>query len=194
MANVSSPSTISDALPLVLAENAAMGTAIVDDSAPAVDSAIALMSSANRVFVLGAGRSGLALRMFAMRLMHLGLTVHVVGEVTTPAIAAGDVLFTASGSGTTAGVVRSATTAVTEGAQVVAVTTDPTSALATIATVSITIPAAQKQDHAATLTAQYSGGLFEQAVLLLGDSMFHVMWKNSGATAEELWPRHANLE
>lgn len=194
MARDDSPSTISTALPQIIDENIAMSTKIVEDSAPAVDKAISLLESADRVFVLGGGRSGLALRMLAMRLMHLGLTVHVVGEVTTPAIAAGDVLLAASGSGTTAGVVRSATTAAAAGAQIIAVTTAPASALATIAAVTITVPAAQKQDHGATVSAQYSGGLFEQAVLLLGDAMFHVMWKNSGATAEELWPRHANLE
>ena len=63
---------------------------------------------ADRIFVTGAGRSGLVLKMAAMRLMHLGLTVHVVGETTAPAIRAGDLLLAASGSGTTAGVVKAA--------------------------------------------------------------------------------------
>ena len=60
-----------------------------------------------RVFVAGAGRSGLVLRMFAMRLMHFGPTVHVAGDTTTPAISSGDLLLVASGSGTTSGVVNS---------------------------------------------------------------------------------------
>ena len=47
---------------------------------------------ARRVFVTGAGRSGLVARAFANRLMHLGMSVHVVGEVTTPAIERGDAL------------------------------------------------------------------------------------------------------
>ena len=46
-------------------------------------------------------------KMAAMRLMHLGLTVHVVGETTAPAIRSNDLLLAASGSGTTAGVERS---------------------------------------------------------------------------------------
>lgn len=41
---------------------------------------------AHRVFVFGTGRSGLVLKMVAMRLMHLGLPVQVVGETTTTAI------------------------------------------------------------------------------------------------------------
>ena len=49
--------------------------------------------------------------MAAMRLMHLGLTVHIAGDTTTPAITSGDLLLVASGSGTTSGVVKSAETA-----------------------------------------------------------------------------------
>jgi len=30
--------------------------------------------------------------------------------------------------------------------------------------------------------------------VLLGDAVFHALWKRSGADADELWPRHANLE
>ena len=44
------------------------------------------LTTVNRVFVAGAGRSGLVLRMAAMRLMHLGLTVHIAGDTTTPAV------------------------------------------------------------------------------------------------------------
>src|SRR5437868_8212472 len=55
--------------------------------------------AARRVFVAAAGRSGLVVRAFAMRLMHLGLHAHVVGDVTTPAFAAGDLLVIGSGSG-----------------------------------------------------------------------------------------------
>ena len=62
--------------------------------------------SADRIFVTGAGRSLLALRAIAMRFMHLGLTAYVVGDVTTPAFGAGDLLIAGSGSGTTGSVVR----------------------------------------------------------------------------------------
>ena len=56
---------------------------------------------AERIFVAGAGRSGLAAKAFAMRLMHLGLPVFVAGETTTPGIRAGDLLVIGSGSGAT---------------------------------------------------------------------------------------------
>ena len=41
--------------------------------------------SARRIFVAGAGRSGLAGRAFAMRLMHFGFDAFVIGEIATPA-------------------------------------------------------------------------------------------------------------
>jgi len=150
--------------------------------------------AAKRVFVTGAGRSGLALRMAAMRLMHLGLDVHVAGEVTAPAIASGDLLLVASGSGTTAGAVHAAEVARKVGAEVLALTAARESKLAQLAQSLIVIPAATKQDLNGTASAQYAGALFEQSVLLLTDTMFHAMWHGWGESAEELWKRHANLE
>jgi 6-phospho-3-hexuloisomerase len=158
------------------------------------NAAIHAILTAPRIFVTGAGRSGLALKMAAMRLMHLGLTVHVVGEITTPAIAARDLLIAASGSGTTTGVVLSALTAEKAGANILAITTAPRSTLASIASVVLVIPAATKQDTSATRSQQYAGALFEQSVLLLTDALFQSMWQQRGETADQLWKRHANLE
>jgi 6-phospho-3-hexuloisomerase len=189
-------------LQTILAENTALAARLaapagtVDNSGTAanLDAVAGRLRTADRIFVLGAGRSGLALKMTAMRLMHLGLRVHVVGDVTTPAITATDVLLVASGSGSTAGIVRAAETAHGVGATVLALTTAASSPLAGLADVTVLVPAAEKQDHGGTRSEQYSGGLFEQAVLLLGDAVFHTLWQASGISAAELWPRHANLE
>ena len=51
---------------------------------------IALCEDAKRIFVAGAGRSGLISKFFAMRLMHAGFEVFVVGEIVTPSICEGD--------------------------------------------------------------------------------------------------------
>ncbi|TFD07687.1 6-phospho-3-hexuloisomerase [Cryobacterium sp. TMT1-66-1] len=195
MTETTTTPTTADALGLIFAENGRVVDALRAASASVVlDDAASLLAVAPRVFVLGAGRSGLALKMTAMRLMHLGLDVHVVGEVTSPAIAQGDLLLVASGSGTTGAIVRAAETAHGVGANVLALTTAPESPLGHLAAVTVVIPAAAKQDHAGQVSAQYSGGLFEQSVLLVGDALFHTLWQRSGATAAELWPRHANLE
>ena len=183
-----------DALGLIFAENSHVVNALRSASASSLDEAATALAAAPRIFVLGAGRSGLALKMTAMRLMHLGLDVNVVGDVTSPAIASGDLLLVASGSGTTGAIVRAAETAQSVGAKILALTTAPESPLGRLAAVTVVIPAAAKQDHAGQVSAQYSGGLFEQALLLVGDALFHTLWQASGATAEELWPRHANLE
>ncbi len=163
-------------------------------SGAALDALADAIVAADRVFVFGAGRSGIALRMTAMRFMHLGLDVHVVGETTAPAIGSGDLLLTASGSGTTESVVRAARTASEVGARVGAITTASESPLGDIADVTVVVPAAQKLDRSAGASDQYAGSLFEQVVVMLGDGLFHALWRRQGTTADDLWPRHANLE
>jgi 6-phospho-3-hexuloisomerase len=185
---------VRESLTLIARELDSVVERVVRDDQNALADIAELIAHAPRVFVLGAGRSGLALRMTAMRLMHLGLEVHVVGEVTTPAIAAGDLLLTASGSGTTGGIVRAAQTAASLGARVAVLTTEGESPLARLADAAIVIPAAGKLDRSGTASAQYAGGLFEQSVVLIGDALFHALWQRSGQSADELWPRHANIE
>ncbi|MBT2551605.1 6-phospho-3-hexuloisomerase [Arthrobacter sp. ISL-5] len=149
---------------------------------------------ADRIFVTGAGRSGLVLKMAAMRLMHLGLTVHVAGETTAPAIRSGDLLLAASGSGTTAGVVKAAETAAAQGARIAVYTTNSGSPLAKAASAVVLIPAAQKTDHGSAVSRQYSGSLFEQVLFATTEAVFQSLWDEDAASPEELWQRHANLE
>ena len=92
------------------------------------------LNAADRVFVTGEGRSGFMAKAFAMRLMHLGLPVHVIGETTTPSVRGTDTLVAISGSGTTGGTVRVAQQATALGATLWAVTTDPASPLGAAAT------------------------------------------------------------
>ncbi|MDT5127294.1 MAG: 6-phospho-3-hexuloisomerase, partial [Mycobacterium sp.] len=86
----------SDGRRIVLDENERLLNSV---AAEQWDRAGSLITTARAVFVIGNGRSGLATQMAAMRLMHLGLRVHVAGEVTAPAIGAGDLLIAVSGSG-----------------------------------------------------------------------------------------------
>lgn len=192
--NAGDDATTADALERIADELQDLADAVLDADQASSERALDLLADAERVFVHGAGRSGLALRMTAMRLMHLGLEVHVVGEVTTPAIERGDVLLVASGSGTTAGIVQAARTAVDVGARVLAVSTTDDSPLAALADTTLVLPAATKTDRSGTASAQYAGSLFEQGVVLLGDALFHALWQRSGHDADDLWPRHANLE
>lgn len=155
---------------------------------------IPFIQNADRIFVVGAGRTGLALKAAAMRLMHLGFTVFVAGETTTPAIRNNDLLIAGSGSGTTGTIVKAAEKAVSVGAKVITISTSLESPLAKLADHVAILPAAQKQDHGATISKQYAGSLFEQSVLLLTDAIIQTLWQMDGTPAEELWKRHANLE
>jgi 6-phospho-3-hexuloisomerase len=152
------------------------------------------IKAAKRIFVMAAGRSGLALKMAAMRFMHLGYTVFIVGETNTPAILEGDLLLLASGSGTTASVYSSAKKAKNQKAKVIAITAAADSILAEVADHIIFIKAATKTDFGVSVSKQYAGSLFEQFTLFILEGVFMTLWQESGLTKEDLWPKHANLE
>ena len=65
-----------------------------------VERTIKALLAADTVFVIGVGREGLAAKGFAMRLAHLGLSVHWAWDDTTPAVSANDVLVMVNGPGT----------------------------------------------------------------------------------------------
>lgn len=157
-------------------------------------SIVSPIKKANAIFFMGMGRSGLMMKAAAMRLMHLGFEAYVVGETTTPAIGKGDLLIAGSGSGTTTSVLRAAETAKKEKATVIAFTTDEESPLAKKADYIVVLPAAKKQQHQNTVSEQYAGSLFEQALLLYFDALIQTLWKIDGSTAETLYERHANME
>ncbi|MEC3853892.1 6-phospho-3-hexuloisomerase [Paenarthrobacter ureafaciens] len=186
-----SPEAIASNVSLVLGEITNTATAINEDQLAAVSS---LLGRADRIFVAGAGRSGLVLRMAAMRLMHLGLNVHVAGDATTPAIREGDLLLVASGSGTTSGVVKAAETADKAQARIAAFTANPGSPLANLADAVVVVPAQQKTDHGSGVSRQYSGSLFEQVLFVATEALFQSLWDTADVPAEQLWLRHANLE
>lgn len=136
--------------------------AALDDSE--VDAFATVLVGARRIFVTGEGRSGFMAKAFAMRLMHLGLPVHVVGETTTPAVAEEDTVVAVSGSGTTAGTVRVAEQAVAAGARVHAVTTAPDSPLGAQAASCLVVPAATKyRREGEAASVQPLSSLFDQA-------------------------------
>jgi 6-phospho-3-hexuloisomerase len=183
--------TVSHAVDLILTENRHV---LGQVSAAVFERFVSLLTDVDRTFVVGEGRSGLAVRMFAMRLMHLGYQVYVVGETTTPALRRDDLLIACSGSGTTSTVLAMTTTARLVGGRIAAVTTVPESSLGQVADVVITIPAAAKQDHSQQYSEQFAGSLFEQAALLLFDAIIHALTHSLGKDAETLWSMHANLE
>jgi len=157
----------------------------------------ALMEAATRIFVAGAGRSGLCMRALGMRLMHLGQTVYVVGETTTPSIAATDLLIIASGSGRTVSLLAIAEQARRHNAKILLFTTDVTSPMAELADHLVLIPAPSfrmTEGERGTVSVQPLGTLFEQSLFILCDSLILSMMRESGVGAAQMFERHANLE
>lgn len=151
---------------------------------------------ANRIFVAGAGRSGMMARCFAMRLMHMGLTVYMVGEVVTPAIEKGDLLLIASGSGETASLVSMAKKAVALGAAVATVTIYPLATISTMANTVVVIhaPTSKSKVQSGASSVQPMGSLFEQSLLICLDYIILILMDKKQITGEEMFLRHANLE
>ena len=102
--------------------------------------AVKLVEAAPRIFVAGAGRSGLCMKALGMRLMHLGKTAYVVGETTTPGIAESDLLVIGSGSGQTAGLLTIASQAGLRGAKILLFTSAADSPLGRLAHQQVIIP------------------------------------------------------
>jgi len=155
-----------------------------------------LILAADRVFIAGKGRSGLQMKAFAMRLMHLGLTVHVVDDVTTPAIGAGDLLLLGSASGRTGSLLRHVDTAQRAGAKLASFSGDRESPIARAAATVLHIPASNFK--AGRQTGQESvlvmGSLFEHCLGLLCDLL--IIRLKAALEVEEaaMNARHANLE
>jgi 6-phospho-3-hexuloisomerase len=139
-----------------------------------------------RWFCSGQGRSGLVAQMVAMRLMHVGFDVHVVGEPTAPSVNEGDGLVMISGSGETPVTMHLTRLALGFGAQVLAVTTRADSTLAGLAHAVIEVPV--------TATGQFGGSLFEQSALLLLDAVVLEITAPDPQAHADMKARHTNLQ
>lgn len=160
--------------------------------------------NARRVFVVGAGRSGLVVRSFAMRLMHLDFDVHVIGETVTPSLRPGDLLIALSGSGETDLIVESAKIAKKIDAKILAITSYPRSSLAKLADHVVTLPGRTKVAEIRTfvkreLMGKYAslaplGTLFEIGAMVFLDGVVASLMVKTGVREEDLKARHATIE
>ncbi len=157
-----------------------------------------------RVLVMGAGRSGLVGRSFAMRLLHLGFQVYVLGETIVPRIRENDLVIAISGSGRTRLIVTAAEAAKVVGARVIAVTTYPNSPLGKLADIIVRVPGrtkiAKEEDYFARQILGLHeplaplGTLFEDTTMIFLDGIVVELMKKLGKTEEDLRNAHANIE
>lgn len=154
-----------------------------------------LQAQQGRLFVVGEGRSGLMAKAFAMRLMHLGANVYVIGETITPAMASGDTIIAISGSGTTQSIVDKCTRAKALGSHVMCVTTNPDSPLGKVCSTVLPIPAATKYRHSGEQASiQPLSSLFDQATHIVLDAICLELAQQRSQTNESTMGRHSNLE
>jgi 6-phospho-3-hexuloisomerase len=157
-----------------------------------------------KILVMGAGRSGLVGRAFAMRLLHMGFTSYVLGDTIVPSVSQGDVVVAISGSGRTKLIVTAAETAKQVGATVVAVTTYPDSPLGRLADIVVRVPGRAKTSKMDDYFARQIlgvheplaplGTLFEDTALVFLDGIIYALMKKLGVSEEQMRRRHANIE
>ena len=148
--------------------------------------------NSNRIFVYGAGRSGLVAKAFAIRLVHLGFQTFVVGETITAPVKKGDSVLIISGSGETIPAVMTAEIAHNLGAEVISITGKKNSGIAKFADITIFISA----DCNETDREKYAplGTLFESTVWILLDGIIADLLDTKGETEDDMRDRHATLE
>ncbi|MEH7224742.1 6-phospho-3-hexuloisomerase [Bacillus sp. JJ1566] len=151
--------------------------------------------NAKKIFVYGLGREFLMLKAFAMRLMHLGLNVHVVGDVTTQKITRGDLFITSSGTGYLSTVEALLKIVKSEEAKIVFITASESSPLAQSADLLVIIDAQTMRDGIDNRTSpQPMGALFEQAQLLLFELIVVKLKEELRFPEEKMEELHTNLE
>lgn len=160
-----------------------------------VDDLVNALLRAEKVFVYGQGRTGHASRAFAVRLMHLGISAHFVGDTTTPRISRRDICLVNSGTGQTRFVYHVASVAKEAGARLATLTAHPDAPIAEMADIVVNIPAPTKGEVATPRgSRQPPGSLFEQAAFLLMDAMVLMLMDRRRITPRMLARRHANIE
>ncbi|MDD2665968.1 MAG: 6-phospho-3-hexuloisomerase [Methanocellales archaeon] len=184
-----------------------MSTHIIDAAEDLKDDTIKevidQLLSAKKIFLLGVGRSGLVGKAFAMRLMHLGFRVFVVGETITPSVEKGDLLVVISGSGETQSVVDLAQIGKDLGAKIILVTSNPNSTAASYADILITLGKRVKTDDMDYLERQVRGAhrslaplgtLFEITSMVFLDGIIAALMEITKKGEGDLKLKHATLE
>lgn len=169
-----------------------------------VDVMVEEIRKADSVFLVGAGRSGLVAKSFAMRLVQVGLEAHVVGETTTPAITKNDLLIAVSGSGRTRQVVNVVKIARDIGVKVLVITSYPDEKIGKLCDHVVKVKGRTKVDIEDSYTESQLKGtfasltplgtLFEDTVMIFFDGVIARLMVELGKGEKYMKDRHASLE
>ncbi|MBD3860519.1 6-phospho-3-hexuloisomerase [Bacillus sp. 28A-2] len=182
----------SDYVKAILSELSESSSAIQDEQAERL---VKSLLAARKVFVAGAGRSGLMGKSFAMRLTHIGIRAFVIGETNTPSFTEEDLLIVGSGSGRTETLLVFAKKAKAIGGKVAAFTLSVESPIADLSDEVILLSGAPKDQHeGSNHTIQPMGSLFEQSLLLMYDAVILRLMEIKALDTHTMYGHHANLE
>jgi len=150
-----------------------------------------ILDKAKRIFIAGAGRSKLVGNFFAMRLVHGGYDVSVVGEIVTPSIKSGDLLIIISGSGETEQLIAFTKNARKIGASIVLISAKSNSTIGDLADAVFQVGSAEQYGK---VLGMPMGTVFELSTLCFLEALIsHIIWEK-GIPEEVMRERHANLE
>ena len=150
-----------------------------------------MLDNAKRIFIAGAGRSKLVGNFFAMRLVHGGYDVSVVGEIVTPSIKSGDLLVIISGSGETEQLIAFTKNAKKVGANIVLISARSNSTIGDMADAVFQIG---NPEQYGKVIGMPMGTVFELSTLCFLEALIsHIIWEK-GIPEEIMRERHANLE
>ena len=150
------------------------------------------LQDANRIFLCGTGRCDLIIRSFAMRLMHLSLSCHVVRDVTTPAIQKDDLLVLCTLNPDNKGLVDIAKKAYLKHAHVALLSPQSESPIGDLAKVNVLVPKTLTQSG---LPSMQSGGVvFEQCCFVVFETLILHLTGRLNRSNETLLQNRANLE
>jgi 6-phospho-3-hexuloisomerase len=144
-----------------------------------------LILKAKNIFVYGVGRSGIVGRMFAMRLVQLGLQAYFVGETITPVVTDKDVVILLSGTGETQGALLVAQICRRVNAKIISITSSTDNSIYKASDFKIVLEINKSSDLAPL------GTLFESSSHILLDSMIALLMKMKGESENDLRQRHA---
>jgi 6-phospho-3-hexuloisomerase len=153
------------------------------------------ITSAKRLVLYGCGREGLMMRALAMRLYHLGLDVHLQGDMSCPPVGAGDLFLVASGPGRLATVAALIGQARAGGARIACITAEPLGPDPQASDLVVTIPVqTMARDQTGATSVLPMGSVFEGAMFLLFELLVLDLRARLEETGETMRARHTNLE
>jgi len=159
------------------------------------DDLIEAVIKAKRICLYGAGREGLALRGFAMRLFHMGRDAHVVADMTTPPVGPGDLLIVTAGQGWLPTAETFMEIAKSAGAKTAIITAQSDGQASKKADIRAIIPAqTMATDQGAKISVLPMGSLFEIAEAIFFELVILKLRDRVGETANSMRVRHTNLE